>query len=88
VIILGIFILPRMLRKQPDPEIKTQNSVSKLNGWARMAILVSILWLAFFTLYLKPWNNEWHIFIYVGPGPVILSWGIYWVFQGFKKRRN
>ena len=87
-IILGIFILPRMLRKQPEPEIKPLNQILKLNGWGRMAILVSILWIALLALYLKPWNNGWQIFFYVGLTPVILSWGIYWVFRGFKKKER
>ena len=84
-IILGIILLPRMLRKQPESETVNQNRVFKLNGWERMAILISFLWLAFFALYLKPWNNEWHIFYYVGLGPIVLSWGIFWIFLGFKK---
>ena len=87
-IILGIFILPRMLRKQPEPEIKPLDQILKLNGWGRMAILVSILWIALSALYLKPWNNEWQIFFYAGLTPVILSWGIYWVFRGFKKKER
>ena len=85
-IILGIILLPRMLRRQPEPETRPVNRAFKLSGWERMAILVSFLWLTFFTLYLRPWNNEWHIFIYVGLGPVVLSWGIFWIFLGFRKK--
>lgn len=87
-ILLSIIILPRMLRKPPEPEIRPINRSFKLSGWERMAILVSFLWLASSTFYLKPWNNSWHIFLYVGPGPIILFWGIYWVFQGFKKKER
>ena len=86
VIILCIFLVPRMLRKQPEPEIKPQNRTLKLNGWARMAIMVSFFWLVFFTIYLKPWNNEWHLFIYIGLAPVVLSWSIFWIFLGFKRK--
>ena len=85
VIILGIILLPRMLRRQPETEIRSMRG-SKLTGWNRMAILASILWLAFFAFYLKPWSNEWPVFLYVGAGPVVLSWGIFWIFLGFRKR--
>ena len=84
-IILGIILLPRMLRK-PEPETRPLSRGLKLTGWERLAILVSLLWLTFFTLYLKPWNNEWPIFFYVGVGPLVLSWGIFWIFLGFKKK--
>lgn len=85
-VILGIILLPRKLGKRPEPEIRLRNRVLKLTGWQRMAILISFLWLAFFALYLKPWNNKWHIFFYAGLGPIILSWGIFWIFLGFRKK--
>jgi len=85
-IILGIILLPRMLRRQPESESRPLNRGLKLTGWKRMAILASFLWLVFFALYLRPWNNEWHIFIYVGLSPVVLSWGIFWIFLGFRKK--
>jgi hypothetical protein len=87
-IILIIFILPRMLRRQPETEIKPRKSIFCLNGWQRMAILVSFLWLSFFALYFRPWDNDWPIFIYVGIIPVVLSWGIFWIFLGFKKMKK
>jgi hypothetical protein len=87
-IILGIFILPGRLRRQPEPEAGSVNPGLKLNGWERMAILASFLWLAFFLLYLRPWNSGWRIFIYLGLSPVLISWGIFWIFLGFKKRRR
>ncbi len=85
-IILGIFLLPRILRRPPEPETRPLNGTLKLNGWHRMAILVSVLWLIVFALYLKPWDNEWYIFLYVGLAPVVLSWGIFWIILGFKKK--
>ncbi len=86
-IIVGIILLPRILRRPPEPEIRPlKRGLKLLSGWERMAILASFLWLAFFAIYLRPWNNEWHIFFYAGPGPVVLSWGIYWIFLGFRKK--
>jgi hypothetical protein len=90
-IILAIFILPKRLGRQPEPVRMPQKQSSILTGWQRMAILLSILWLSFLALYLKPWMknmNEWDIYIYAGIGPVTLFWGIYWIVCGFKKRKD
>ncbi len=83
-IILGIFLLPRALRRQPEPD-KSTNRLLKLNGWLRIAIIASFIWPAFFAFYLQPWNTKWHIFIYAGLIPVILSWGVFWIILGFRK---
>lgn len=87
-IILGIFVLPGRLGRRPEPESIPRKRISRLTGWQRMAILVSILWLASFALYLKPWTNGWYIFFYTGIGPIALYWGIFWIFCGFKKMRK
>ena len=85
-IILGIVMLPRIMNRRSEPDIRPLNRGLKLNGWERMAILASFLWLTFIALYLKPWNNEWYIFFYGGPGPVVFFWGIYWFLLGFRKK--
>jgi hypothetical protein len=85
-IILAIILFPGRLRNQSQPETTPLNLVRRLTGWKRMAILASFLWLTLVALYLRPWNNKWYIFIYVGFGPVLLSWGIFWIFLGFKKK--
>ena len=85
-IITGIFLLPRMFRRQPETVTRSHDRGLKLNGWLRFAILISFLWLAFLFLYLRPWNNEWPVYFYTGAGPVVLYWGIFWVFLGFKKK--
>ncbi|NLA75976.1 MAG: hypothetical protein GX846_11000 [Deltaproteobacteria bacterium] len=88
-IILAIFILPKRLARKDEPVKKrTINKGSNLTGWQRMAILLSILWLSSAVLFLKPWIKDWYIFIYAGTLPVILYWGIYWIYCGFKNRRK
>lgn len=84
-IILGIIVLPRRLGRQPERKSRSQMLVMKLNGWQRLAIFVSFLWLVFFVLYLRPWNNGWRVFFYAGVIPVVLYWGIFWIFLGFRK---
>ncbi|MGD9159808.1 MAG: hypothetical protein PVG39_15440 [Desulfobacteraceae bacterium] len=85
-IILAIFVLPKRFGRKPEPVIRLRRKSLKLTGWNRMAILLSILWLAFFAFYLEPWNNEWQIFLYAGISPVVLYWGIFWIILGFRKK--
>lgn len=85
-IVVGILFLPGLKNKKSEKATQLLDRVSRISGWMRLAILASLLWPAFVALYLKPWNNHWHIFLYVAVGPVALTWGIFWVFSGFKKR--
>ncbi|HHF51509.1 MAG: hypothetical protein JRJ86_00095 [Deltaproteobacteria bacterium] len=87
-IILGIFMLPRLLRRQQENEVRPADQGQGLSGWKRLAILASFLWPALLALYLKPWNSHWHIFLYVAVGPVALAWGILWIFSGFRKQEK
>ena len=87
-IILGIFLLPKLLSRQPESEIQRSDRGLRLTVWKRLAITASLLWPVLLALYLKPWNNHWHIFLYVAVGPVVLAWGISWVVSGFRKERK
>jgi len=85
-IVVGILFLPGLKLKKPEKATLRLDRILRISGWIRLAILASLLWPALVALYLKPWNNLWHIFLYVAVGPVALTWGIYWVFSGFKKK--
>ncbi|NLD36203.1 MAG: hypothetical protein GX654_04965 [Desulfatiglans sp.] len=90
-IILAIFVLPKRFNRRSEPVKRaTPKQGAILTGWQRMSILLSMLWLSFLALYLNSWMNglrEWSIYIYAGIGPVLLYWGIYWIYRGFKKKR-
>jgi len=85
-IIVGIIFLPGMMNRKSERVSQRVNHVLRISGWMRLAILASFLWPAFVALYLKPWNSHWHVFLYAAVGPVALTWGIFWVLSGFKKR--
>ncbi len=87
-IVLGVFFLPRMMAKNPGKDLKPSGHGFSLSGRMRMAILLSFLWPALVALFLKPWNNHWVVFLYVALGPVALSWGICWVWWGFRKEKR
>jgi len=84
-IVAGIIFLPGLKNKKSEKTTQLLDRVLRISGWMRLAILASLLWPALVALYLKPWNNHWHIFLYVAVCPVALTWGIFWVFSGFKK---
>ena len=85
-IILGILIIPRTLRRPREEDIHQVNQGIRLTGWHRLAIIVSVIWLALFALFLKPWHSDWLIYISVAVCPVALVWGGYWIFSGYRGR--
>lgn len=85
-IILGIVMIPRIFRRPQENDIYHTDQGIRLTGWHRLAIIVSVLWLASLALYLKPWHSDWLIYFSVAVCPVGLAWGVYWVFSGFRGR--
>jgi hypothetical protein len=86
LIVLGIFMLPRMMNRNPERATRSPARLRRVSGWMRTAVLASLLWPAIVALFLKPWNNYWPGFFYIGIGPVALGWGIFWVLSGFPKK--
>ena len=87
-IVVAVFLLPRMMAKNPDKDLKPSNPGFSIPGRMRLAIVLSFLWPALVALFLKPWNKHWVVFLYVALGPVALSWGIWWIWWGFRKERR
>ena len=83
VIILILFYLPR--RAGSDQAAKKRSTLEAFSGKLRLAVLLSLIWLACAAYFLEPWQNAVFPFLYVGVGPVILGWGIGWVVFGFRK---
>ena len=84
-IALAIFMLPRLTGKRIEKGGVGTLGILKMNGWVRLAVMASVLWPAIVAFFTKPWNDHWAMFFYVGMGPVVLSWGVFWVFSGFRK---
>jgi hypothetical protein len=86
IILLGILFLPRIMnRGQEKPGTEPRPPVV-LSGRMRLAVGASIIWPAIMAAYLQPWHGDLFIFLYIGPGPVILGWIIFWVLAGFRSR--
>ena len=86
VIALAIFYLPRLLGRRPAAEPVVRPPA--LTGWMRLAILVTVFWIAGLAAYLKPWENDILIFLSAGLGPATVFWGAVWVWSGYKKYRR
>ena len=87
-IVLGIFMLPRLMVRKPEGDLELRDQGFRFTGRMRFAIFASLLWPALVVFFLEPWKGHWPIFFYVAVGPVVLLWGIYWVFSGFRKERE
>ena len=89
-IALALFFLPRLLGRKPVPEPE-RNSIelmTALTGWMRLAIMVTIFWIAGLAAFLKPWESNTILFLYIALGPLAAGWGAFWVWSGYKKYRH
>ena len=87
VIALAIFYLPRIFGKRPSPTIPERRS-PVMTGRMRLAILVTVLWIAGMALFLKPWQDQMVLSLCVTLGPVVVIWGAVWVWFGYKQHRR
>ena len=86
-IILGILFLPRIMnRGQEKKPAAARPAAVALSGKMRLAIAASILWPMAIAAFMQPWKKEIVPFLYIGLGPVILGWIIFWVYTGFIKK--
>ena len=81
-IILGILFLPRILNRGQEKKPAASNPALVLSGKMRMAVAASALWPAAIAALMQPWKNDLFPFLYIGLGPVILGWIIFWVYTG------
>jgi hypothetical protein len=91
LIIFGIIFLPRRLGRK-DQLLKVPSSDLKsrlhLTGFMRLTIFFSIGWLLVTAVYFEPWSQIDQRYLLLGPGPVVLFWGLCWIVIGFRKYRK
>jgi hypothetical protein len=85
-IIVGVIFLPRILNRGQVQRVAAPKPAVVLSGKIRLAIAASVLWTAVIAAYMQPWKNDLFPFLYVGLGPVILGWIIFWVYTGFIRK--
>ena len=86
IIILGILFLPRILSRGQDSRPAMSKPAVVITGKMRLALSASVLWPLIMAAFMKPWQKDLFLFLYIGLGPVVFIWMIYWVMTGFRKR--
>ena len=85
VVALVVFYLPRMMGKSHVPA--PARRPPPLTGKMRLAILITLFWIAGAAALLKPWQGDPLPFLF-SLGPTAAAWGAAWVWFGFKKYRR
>jgi Na+/H+ antiporter NhaD/arsenite permease-like protein len=83
-IVVGAIFLPRMVN-QNKPAPRLVRPPKKLSGKGRLAIAATIVFPLIMAAMLQPWHNDPITFLYIGVGPVILCWLLFWVWQGYRR---
>jgi len=78
------------LQPRPRPQPQPNNRVLTINltGRIRLAILITILWIAGCAALLKPWEGDKFLFFCITLGPILVFWGGVWVWFGYKKYKR
>ena len=84
-IVVGAICIPRIVnRKEPRPRLV--RSRRKISGKMRLGMAASIVFPLVAAAFLRPWREDPITYLYLGVGPVLLCWLLYWVFLGFHRR--
>ncbi len=86
IIVLGILFLPRILNRGQEQQTVAAKPVVVLTGRMRLAIAASVLWPAVVAAFMQPWKQDLFSYLYLGLGPVLVVWILYWVITGFRKK--
>jgi len=82
-ILLGILFLPRMMPRKGAQT--SPRPVMVISRNLRIAMAASVIYPAVAAAFLQPWRKDLILFVYIGLGPVLLGWLLYWVSVGRKK---
>ncbi len=84
-IVVGAIFIPRMVSpKKALPRIVRPKF--QLSGKLRLSIAASIVFPLVVAALLQPWRNDPITYLYLGVGPVLVCWLLYWVLLGFRRR--
>lgn len=84
---LALFYIPR-LRAGKTAAHRPPQTPPPLTGFMRLAIVITVLWVAGMALFLKPWEDDLLLYLSWGIAPPCIFWGLLWVYSGYKKYRR
>ncbi len=87
-IIVGILFLPRILNRGQAKDPVEAEPPFVLTGKIRLALGASVIWPAAVAAYMQPWKKDLFAYLYIGAGPVVLAWIIFWIYTGFRSRER
>jgi surface polysaccharide O-acyltransferase-like enzyme len=83
--VVGAIVIPRIVN-QNKPAPRLVRPKISLSGRVRLAIAASVVFPVAAAAFMQPWKNNPVSYLYIGLGPVILAWLLFWVLQGYKRR--
>ncbi|MEN8133063.1 MAG: hypothetical protein ABFS45_23365 [Pseudomonadota bacterium] len=87
VIILGVLLIPRLIPRKETAR-RAVSPALVLSGKLRLAIAASLGWPTIMAAFLQPWLNDPILYLYIGIGPVVLGWMLYWVLMGYRQPKR
>ena len=82
LIIVVIILGPRMLNRARDNDDRSSPADQprlKLSRPLRLAVVLSVIWLAAAAATFQPWKSDPSPFLLVGISPVVILWGVLWI---------
>jgi len=83
-ILLVILYLPKRTMRNGGQVLAKSNTPVPFR--VRLAIVISLVWLATAAGVVHMLARDWTLFGYFGAAPVLLAWGIAWVAAGRRRR--
>ena len=84
--VAGAIIIPRMVNQNKPAPRRLVRPQKRLSGRGRLAIAASVVFPLIVAAVMQPWQNNPINYLYIGLGPVILAWLLFWVLQGYRRR--
>lgn len=84
-IVVGALVIPRAMN-QNKPAPRLVRSRKPLSAKWRMALAASIVFPLTVAAFMQPWTKDPIPFFYIGVGPVLFGWLLWWVIKGLQSK--
>lgn len=87
LLIACILILPRLFKGDSTKKVSSSKKFKNLSSKIRFSIVLTLAYPIVVALYLKPWENNFIVYLSYGIVPVFLVWALAWIVAGKKSKR-